>query len=139
MKLHGALLAAHQLNKKCIKFGLNSSVKAAEQSSELVADEKIIPEEPAKIKRDLYAALQGKFNLIPFQMGFLYWIQLKSYDMWRIWTCIVGINRGIFGVTSAKKTEILKLVELLESQNPNPEPTSCLEKVEQILNGVVKL
>ncbi|XP_022844615.1 probable plastid-lipid-associated protein 7, chloroplastic isoform X1 [Olea europaea var. sylvestris] len=98
MKLHGALLATHQLNKKCIRFGLNSSVKAAEQSSELVADEKIIPEEPAKIKRDLYDALQG-------------------------------INRGIFGVTSAKKTEILKLVELLESQNPNPEPTSCLEKV----------
>lgn len=72
MKLHGALLATHQLNKKCIRFGLNSSVKAAEQSSELVADEKIIPEESAKIKRDLYAALQGKFNLILFQMGFLY-------------------------------------------------------------------
>ncbi|KAL2521369.1 putative plastid-lipid-associated protein 7 [Forsythia ovata] len=111
MKLHGALLATHQWNKKCSRFGenpfgfgLSSSVKAAEQSSELVAEEKVIPEESsdyrkvAQIKRDIYDALQG-------------------------------INRGIFGVTSTKKTEILKLVELLESQNPNPEPTSCLEKV----------
>ncbi|GFQ07610.1 probable plastid-lipid-associated protein 7 chloroplastic [Phtheirospermum japonicum] len=39
------------------------------------------------------------------------------------------MNRGIFGVPSARKSEIGKLVQLLESQNPTPEPTLCLEKV----------
>nr|XP_029118387.1 probable plastid-lipid-associated protein 7, chloroplastic isoform X2 [Elaeis guineensis] len=42
-----------------------------------------------------------------------------------------GINRGIFGVTSAKKLEIERLVELLESQNPTPQPTDhLLDKVD---------
>lgn len=41
------------------------------------------------------------------------------------------INRGIFGVPSAKKSAILGLVELLESQNPTPDPTLNLEKVSQ--------
>ncbi|KAL3635381.1 hypothetical protein CASFOL_019928 [Castilleja foliolosa] len=45
------------------------------------------------------------------------------------------MNRGTFGVPSAKKSEIGKLVQLLESQNPNPEPTLCLEK----LDGTWKL
>nr|DAD40040.1 TPA_asm: hypothetical protein HUJ06_014363 [Nelumbo nucifera] len=40
-----------------------------------------------------------------------------------------GINRGIFGVPSAKKSEILGLVELLEAQNPTPDPTQDLNKV----------
>ncbi|KAF3790892.1 putative plastid-lipid-associated protein 7 [Nymphaea thermarum] len=39
-----------------------------------------------------------------------------------------GINRGIFGVASARKTEIEGLVNSLESCNPNPEPTGDLEK-----------
>ncbi|XP_075494052.1 fibrillin protein 5 homolog [Primulina tabacum] len=46
-----------------------------------------------------------------------------------LYAALQGINRGIFGVPSAKKSEIGKLVELLESQNPTPEPTLCLEKV----------
>ncbi|KAJ6842534.1 putative plastid-lipid-associated protein 7, chloroplastic [Iris pallida] len=37
-----------------------------------------------------------------------------------------GINRGIFGTTSAKKAEILELAELLESRNPTPNPTNNL-------------
>lgn len=40
-----------------------------------------------------------------------------------------GINRGIFGVPSAKKTEIEDLVKMLESQNPTPDPSLNLEKV----------
>jgi hypothetical protein len=41
-----------------------------------------------------------------------------------------GVDRGIFGITSAKKSEIEGLVEMLESQNPTPEPTTQLrEKV----------
>nr|GMD56520.1 probable plastid-lipid-associated protein 7, chloroplastic isoform X1 [Ipomoea batatas] len=41
----------------------------------------------------------------------------------------VGMNRGIFGVPSEKKNRIEQLVMLLESQNPTPEPTLCLDKV----------
>ncbi|XP_031116049.1 fibrillin-5, chloroplastic isoform X1 [Ipomoea triloba] len=40
-----------------------------------------------------------------------------------------GMNRGIFGVPSEKKNRIEELVMLLESQNPTPEPTLCLDKV----------
>ncbi|XP_019177528.1 PREDICTED: probable plastid-lipid-associated protein 7, chloroplastic isoform X2 [Ipomoea nil] len=40
-----------------------------------------------------------------------------------------GMNRGIFGVPSEKKNRIEQLVMLLESQNPTPEPTLCLDKV----------
>ena len=40
-----------------------------------------------------------------------------------------GINRGIFGVPSAKKSEIEGLVKQLESLNPTPDPTLNLEKV----------
>lgn len=40
-----------------------------------------------------------------------------------------GINRGIFGVPSAKKAWIEGLVKLLEAQNPTPNPTLSMEKV----------
>lgn len=41
-----------------------------------------------------------------------------------------GVNRGIFGVTSAKKNEIWELVEMLESRNPTLHPTdNLLDKV----------
>ncbi|KAI9165489.1 hypothetical protein LWI28_015005 [Acer negundo] len=42
---------------------------------------------------------------------------------------VKGIDRGIFGVPSAKKSAIDDLVKLLESQNPTPYSTSDLEKV----------
>ncbi|KAJ4841873.1 Fibrillin protein 5 [Turnera subulata] len=47
----------------------------------------------------------------------------------RLEKAVQGINRGIFGVPSAKKSEIHGLVELLESQNPTPNPTLSLDKV----------
>ncbi|KAL9367362.1 hypothetical protein Peur_038561 [Populus x canadensis] len=46
-----------------------------------------------------------------------------------LYQAVQVINRGIFGVPSAKKSAILGLVELLESQNPTPDPTLNLEKV----------
>ncbi|XP_062148611.1 fibrillin-5, chloroplastic [Alnus glutinosa] len=42
---------------------------------------------------------------------------------------VQGVNRGIFGIPSAKKSEIEGLVKLLESQNPTPDPTVNLDKV----------
>ncbi|XP_059645581.1 fibrillin-5, chloroplastic isoform X2 [Cornus florida] len=46
-----------------------------------------------------------------------------------IYEGLKGINRGIFGVPSAKKSEIEGLVKLLESQNQIPEPTLYLDKL----------
>ncbi|KAI3947889.1 hypothetical protein MKX01_034554 [Papaver californicum] len=46
-----------------------------------------------------------------------------------LFQALQGINRGIFGATSAKKSEIESLVKELESQNPTPDPTQNLEKV----------
>ncbi|KAL4330284.1 hypothetical protein AHAS_Ahas13G0384700 [Arachis hypogaea] len=46
-----------------------------------------------------------------------------------LYQAVEGINRGIFGLPSAKKFEIESLVQQLESQNPTPEPTLELDKV----------
>ncbi|KAL5555737.1 hypothetical protein UlMin_037973 [Ulmus minor] len=46
-----------------------------------------------------------------------------------LYQALEGINRGIFGVPSKKKSEIEDLVKLLEAQNPTPDPTLNLEKV----------
>ncbi|PIN11569.1 hypothetical protein CDL12_15827 [Handroanthus impetiginosus] len=101
-------LATH---KNCIRFrespfGFWShfSVKAAEKSSDLASANEVITQED----KDFRTISQIKQDLF---------------------AALEGINRGIFGVPSEKKTEIEKLVELLESQNPTPEPTLCLEKV----------
>ncbi|KAB2078433.1 hypothetical protein ES319_A06G162300v1 [Gossypium barbadense] len=40
-----------------------------------------------------------------------------------------GINRGIFGVPSSKKSDVEAMVKLLESRNPTPDPILNLEKV----------
>lgn len=42
---------------------------------------------------------------------------------------MTGMNRGIFGIPSEKKTEIEEMVKVLESLNPNPYPTIDLDKV----------
>ncbi|KAG5254234.1 plastid-lipid-associated protein [Salix suchowensis] len=46
-----------------------------------------------------------------------------------LYQAVQVINRGIFGVPSAKQSEIHGLAELLESQNPTSDPTLNLEKV----------
>ncbi|GAV62143.1 PAP_fibrillin domain-containing protein [Cephalotus follicularis] len=46
-----------------------------------------------------------------------------------LYQAVKDINKGIFGVSSAKKSEIESLVKQLESQNPTPCPTSNLDKV----------
>ncbi|KAI4345129.1 hypothetical protein L6164_012286 [Bauhinia variegata] len=46
-----------------------------------------------------------------------------------LYQALQGINRGILGIPSAKKSEIETLVKQLESQNPTPNPTLQLEKV----------
>lgn len=46
-----------------------------------------------------------------------------------LYEAVQGINRGIFGIPSTKKSEIESLVKLLESKNPTPEPAFSLEKL----------
>ncbi|CAH9146187.1 unnamed protein product [Cuscuta epithymum] len=46
-----------------------------------------------------------------------------------LFDALQGIDRGIFGIKSEKKSKIEQLVKLLESHNPTPEPTLCLHKV----------
>jgi hypothetical protein len=45
-----------------------------------------------------------------------------------LYRALEGANRGIFGMTSARRSEIHGLVELLESRNPAPEPTAKLQE-----------
>ncbi|KAF5766736.1 putative plastid-lipid-associated protein [Helianthus annuus] len=40
-----------------------------------------------------------------------------------------GLNRGIFGIPSEKKSEIEEMVKVLEGLNPNPNPTVDLDKL----------
>ncbi|XP_021911430.1 probable plastid-lipid-associated protein 7, chloroplastic isoform X5 [Carica papaya] len=47
----------------------------------------------------------------------------------QLYQAVKGMNRGIYGVPSARKSEIERLVQLLESQNPTPHPTLNLHKV----------
>ncbi|KAJ1270964.1 hypothetical protein BS78_06G091900 [Paspalum vaginatum] len=53
-----------------------------------------------------------------------------------LYRALEGANRGIFGMTSATRSEIHGLVELLESRNPTPEPTA---KLQEKVNGCWKL
>lgn len=46
-----------------------------------------------------------------------------------LYQAMEGINRGVFGVTSAKKREIEDLVLILEANNPTPNPALSLDKV----------
>ena len=42
---------------------------------------------------------------------------------------MAGIDRGIFGLQSQRRSEIEELVRQLEDRNPNPDPTAQLEQV----------
>ncbi|KAL0350419.1 UNVERIFIED_CONTAM: Fibrillin protein 5 [Sesamum radiatum] len=94
-------------HSKPIRFGFwsHSCVKAAEKSCELggaAADEEVITVE-----------------------GYRTAAQIKE----TLFAALQGINKRHIWSPSAKKAEIEELVELLESQNPTPKPTQCLEKV----------
>ncbi|KAL9264763.1 Fibrillin protein 5-like protein [Drosera capensis] len=47
----------------------------------------------------------------------------------KLYQAVEGINRGVFGVTAAKKAEIEGLVEVLQPLNPTMNPTLHLDKV----------
>ncbi|RDX86242.1 putative plastid-lipid-associated protein 7, chloroplastic, partial [Mucuna pruriens] len=56
-------------------------------------------------------------------------LETLAHKKQELYQAVEGINRGIFGIPSAKKSEIESLVKQLESLNPTPCPTLELEKV----------
>ncbi|CAK9133555.1 unnamed protein product [Ilex paraguariensis] len=111
MRSHRDLSATHPRNKKSTRFGDYLScftpictIRAAEQTSGVVGSEKLEEDEPSDFRTPT---------------------QIKA----ELYQAVQGINRGIFGVPSAKKSEIERLVKLLESHNPTPDPTLYLEKM----------
>lgn len=119
-----------KITKKSQRFcknspGFGSNVvlaKSGEQNFGVVGEETQLDYNSTdQIKKSLYDALLGMLkSLIEFKFG-------NNYMLFNI--CPVGVNRGIFGLQPDKRIEIAKLVEQLESCNPNPEPTDHLEKV----------
>ncbi|KAL8133071.1 fibrillin-5, chloroplastic [Apium graveolens] len=85
-------------------FRFISTIKVAEQTSTVVGDDDEETEGSVSCK----TAAQVKAELSDI---------------------LQGVNRGIFGVPTEKKSEIENFVKLLESQNPTPDPTQNLEKV----------
>lgn len=114
MRFNRALTATHsKITKKSPRFCKNTpgfrtvaSAKSGEQSSGVIGEDE---------KEETQVAYKSTDQ-----------IKQSLYD------ALQGVNRGIFGVQSGRKAEILKLVEQLESCNPNPEPTDHLEKVRLI-------
>ncbi|KAK9272890.1 hypothetical protein L1049_003269 [Liquidambar formosana] len=113
MRSYRRVLATHPWTKST-RFGECpsgfrpfSTIKVAEQSSGILGDDKEIEEQ----------------NEEPSDYSTVSQIKTDLYH------ALQGINRGIFGVPSAKKSEIENLVKLLESQNPTPNPTTNLDKL----------
>lgn len=123
-------------------FRLISTIKVAEQTSSVVEDDdeetkgSLNCKTAAQVKAELYDILQGNsrtFNNFFLLLQWVYeciWHGIIIADFLNCWK---GINRGIFGVPTEKKSEIENLVKLLESQNPTPDPTQNLEKVHKVL------
>ncbi|KAM7513757.1 hypothetical protein LguiA_003340 [Lonicera macranthoides] len=121
MKTHTPISATHHsINKKTTGFSsqhpvwirpiFSSTIRVAEQSSgNLIGDHeetrRIEEQDPTTVYKSV--------------------AQIKS----NLYEALQGINRGIFGVTTSKKTEIEELVKLLEAQNPTSDPTLHLDKV----------
>ncbi|KAF3664604.1 putative plastid-lipid-associated protein 7, chloroplastic [Capsicum annuum] len=74
-------------------------------------------------QRTIFCAAAEQQNVEVSQSTASSQVKIQLYDV------LQGINRGIFGVSSEKKSEIEGLVRQLESQNPTPEPTLSLDKV----------
>lgn len=58
-------------------------------------------------------------------------LDVKTWDLIDLSgpSLLIGVNRGIFGVSSQKKAEIEDLLESLEAVNPSPRPAENLDTV----------
>ncbi|XVF14977.1 hypothetical protein REPUB_Repub09cG0108600 [Reevesia pubescens] len=100
MKTCRVVSAAYNPMNKSNRFMPTYTTKAAAQNTGIVGEEDVVED----------------FQTLS---------QLKT----QLFQELNGINRGIFGVPSSKKSDIEALVKVLESQNPTPDPTLNLEKV----------
>lgn len=85
------------------------AIKVTESSSSLVGDQ----EEEARIAKDESPIDYSTIARVKADIN----------------KAMQGINRGIFGIPSEKKSEIEDMVKVLESLNPNPHPTADLDKL----------
>ncbi|KAD6796194.1 hypothetical protein E3N88_07090 [Mikania micrantha] len=96
----------HPIHKHLASFRSKFAIKVAEQSPSLTDDQ----------KDEQLTANQESHSTIT---------HIKT----EINNKLQGINRGIFGIPTEKKSEIEDMVKVLESLNPNPNPTLDLDKL----------
>lgn len=97
------------IHRNSIKPKSNFAIKVSEQSSSLVSgeeDEDVIATEKPPVDYSTITRVKTDIN-----------------------KTLQGINRGIFGIPTEKKSKIEDLVKMLESLNPNPHPTLDLDKL----------
>ncbi|WJZ86393.1 hypothetical protein VitviT2T_005852 [Vitis vinifera] len=128
MRAHRPVSATHSGSRRRSIFGEFPSgsrpfyaIRVAEQSPGLVGDDQDIVVKEEEEEDEQEGASSDDRTIANVKAD--------------LYQAVQGINRGVFGVPSAKKSEIEALVKLLESQNPTPEPTLNLDKV----NGWWKL
>lgn len=111
MRTHRAFSTTPPISKNSVigqypnGFRLISTIKVAEQSSGVAGDDEEMKQEPPDYNKTI--------------------AQVKA----ELYNALQGINRGIFGVPTEKKSEIEDFVKMLEAQNPTPDPTLHLGKV----------
>ncbi|KAI3761798.1 hypothetical protein L1987_52220 [Smallanthus sonchifolius] len=96
----------HPLTNHLIPSRSNFAIKAAEQSSSLIDDGNATATHHSPTNYSTINQLKTEIN-----------------------NTLQGTNRGIFGMPSEKKCEIEEMVKVLESLNPNPNPTVDLDKL----------
>lgn len=101
----------HPIHRNYTVLSSNFAIKVTESSSSLVGDQEEEEEEGIAIDES------------PIDYSTI--ARVKS----DINQAMQGINRGIFGIPSEKKSEIEDMVKVLESLNPNPYPTVDLDKL----------
>ncbi|KAK9068608.1 hypothetical protein SSX86_012723 [Deinandra increscens subsp. villosa] len=98
----------HPIHNHFLPSRSNFAIKVADQSSSLIGDQ--------KDEEDVIKSSPTNYSSIA---------QLKT----EINNTLKGTNRGIFGIPTEKKSEIEDMVKVLESLNPNPNPTIELDKL----------
>lgn len=95
----------------------------------------LLPRCRSRRRRSRCAALVARAAAVPPGHGLPRYETLGDAKA-ALYQALQGVDRGIFGITSAKRSEIHGLVELLESRNPTPDPT---DKLQDKVDGCWKL
>ncbi|KAM3386978.1 hypothetical protein ACQJBY_010088 [Aegilops geniculata] len=89
------------------------------------------PAAPRRRPRPRGAVLVARAAAVPPEQSLAPQYETLGDAKSALYQALEGVDRGIFGITSAKRSEIHALVELLESRNPTPNPTDKLYDKEE--------